>query len=69
MEKNTTRLIKIWADLGDSSLKVIVQLPHHPPQKLMMGSRVVELDNFQITQHQGSLLVKSYPQTDAWIIL
>lgn len=69
MEKNTTRLIRIWADLGDSSLKVIVQLPNHPPQKLMMGSRVVELDDFQIAQHQGSLLVKSYPQTDAWIRL
>lgn len=61
--------VRIWADLGDSSGKFIVHPPNGDPQKIIMGSRVALLDDFQINQHQLGEIIKLNPLSDAWVKL
>jgi hypothetical protein len=61
-------IIKLWADLGGSTLKILVELPTESTAPLMMPSRVIQLDDWLASNCRVEMLQVS-PQADAMVRL
>lgn len=56
--------VKIWADLGGSTLKILVEIPNKPTVPIIMSSRVIELDDWLVSNRSVTMFDIS-PQADA----
>lgn len=56
--------VKIWADLGGSTLKILVEMPNESPVPIIMSSRVIELDDWLVSNRTVAMFDIS-PQADA----
>ncbi|MBD2181880.1 ParM/StbA family protein [Planktothrix sp. FACHB-1355] len=56
--------VKIWADLGGSTLKILVEMPNKSTVPIIMSSRVIELDDWLVSNRTVAMFDIS-PQADA----
>ncbi|MFB2920294.1 MULTISPECIES: ParM/StbA family protein [Aerosakkonema] len=60
--------VKIWADLGGSTLKILAEIPKKSPLPIIMPSRVIKLDDWLVSNRTVEMLNIS-PEADAIVRL